>query len=129
LLLTFAATLLLAALCAKHWGAAAWLAGGLACYLAPLPCLLLWMEQSVRRILRARGEPTAWLSAAAVAKIPPAILLTQAVYTAALVSTVFLRNVQWRGIRYRVDGPWQIRLLEYRPYDTAASAGETIVSL
>jgi GT2 family glycosyltransferase len=129
LLLTFSAGLLLAALGTRHWGAVAWLAAGLACYLALLPCLLLLMEQSVRRIVRARGEPTAWLSAAAVAKIPPAILLTQGIYTAALVSALFLRNVQWRGIRYRVDGPWQIRMLEYRPYETPNLAGETSVSL
>jgi hypothetical protein len=51
-----------------------------------------------------------------VARIPAAILMTQAIYPASLLCAIFLRNVEWRGVRYRVDGAWQVRLLEDCPY-------------
>ena len=67
-------------------------------YLAMM-LLVLPMELCVRRIARARGEPTAladarWNADPAV----PELVLTQIVYAAALVRAVFVRNVAWRGV-------------------------------
>ena len=122
LLLAVAAGLLAFALAAQAWTAAAWAAAGLILYLAPLPVMLAVLELGVRRLVAARGEPTAWLRAGILARIPAAILLTQAIYPASLFWAIFLRNVEWRGIRYRVDGSWQVRLLEYRPYPAPSPA-------
>ena len=116
-LLLLVAMATLAATClAQNHEALLWIAAALGCYFGPLPFVLGLMEHGVRRIVRARGEPTDWLSAGTAAKLLPAILLTQLVYAAAMISVMFLRSVDWRGVRYQVRGPFHIRLVEYRPY-------------
>jgi hypothetical protein len=77
----------------------------------------------------ARGERTAWLPPSAVLRVAAALLLTQVLYTGALVSALFARVVEWRGVRYRIDGPWRIRLIEYWPYLPDSDAGETLESV
>ena len=67
-------------------------------------------------VVRRRGEPTRWMSWRTVLTIPLAGLLLQLVYPPAVISTVRLRRVRWRGIDYAVDGPWKVRLLEYKPF-------------
>lgn len=105
----------LAALSVGNYQAAAWAGGGLAVYLAAMPLLLIPMEAVVQSIVRARGESTAWLGGITPLKLA-AIPLTQLVYPVALISAIFLRTVDWRGIRYRINGPFDIRMIEYRPY-------------
>jgi hypothetical protein len=129
LVLAAAAILLGIALVQGDGVSAAWIGGGLACYAALLPCLLAMMESKVRAIVHARGEPTAWLSRSAAAQALPAIFLTQIVYPAGLVSSMFLHTVEWRGVRYRVDGPWQIRMIEYHPHILAHAAKDALTSL
>ena len=52
--------------------------------------------------------------------------LTQAVYAAALLKATFLKTFRWRGVVYQVDGPWQVRLVEYHAYrDLARPPGST----
>jgi len=99
-----------------HGYTAAWLAAGLGLYWATMAVLLAALEIGVRRIPAARDEPTVWLRLRDYPRILPAMLLTQAFYAAALLSALFVRTVQWRGIRYRVKGPEEIRMMEYRPY-------------
>ena len=107
----------------------AWAGGGLACYLAVMVPLLAILEGAVRPAVRARGESTDWLSPSTAAKLLAAILITQVVYAAVLVSTVLVRTVEWRGVFYRVDGPWNIRLIEYRPFEAENSATDRAASL
>ena len=95
---------------------------GLLAYEACLPLALLPMERAVRRIVRQRGEEAAWLGVGGTLRLLPGILLTQFVYAAALGNSLLLRTVDWRGVQYRIDGPFKIRLLEYRPYEAEAGA-------
>lgn len=120
---------LLVAAVTRQWEAAAWLAGGLAAYTAGMLLLLTPMELSVRRIARMRGEPTAWLGPLGVLRMAAAIPLTQVVYAAMMLSVNFVRNVRWRGVQYRVAGPWQIRLVEYQPYGEQSQPGSATASL
>jgi hypothetical protein len=87
------------------------------------------MEAAVRQIARSRGESTGWLSPVTAAKTFFALPLTQVVYAAALISVLGLRTVHWRGIAYRIDGPWGIRLIEYRPYASAGASTDENASL
>ena len=32
------------------------------------------------------------------------------------MSSLSIREVDWRGIDYRIDGPWEIHRMAYRPY-------------
>ncbi len=93
-----------------------WCVSGLAAYqLALLPAPLL-MERFVRRIARARHESDRWLTAAAIWKWCWALPMTQVVYAGALLSSLTLRRVAWRGVTYRIQSAWRVRLEEYRPY-------------
>jgi len=99
-----------------NWEASAWAGGAFVGYELVLLPLLLPMEVAVRQIVRSRGEPAGWASPLTAMKMLVAIPLTQVVYTAALISAVCLRATVWRGVSYRIKSPWQIRLIEYRPY-------------
>ncbi|MGD0899534.1 MAG: glycosyltransferase family 2 protein [Thermoguttaceae bacterium] len=109
--------------------AAAWTASGLALYLAAMPLLVLPVELCVRRIARARGEPARWLTPWNAARVWPAIVLTQIVYVAALVRAIFVRTVRWRGVVYRVDGPWNIRVTDDQPFEAPCAEADTLASL
>lgn len=128
LLLVGFATLAAAVVSGNH-PALAWTAAALGCYFAPMPILIGLMEQSVRRIARARGETTDWLTLRGVLRTLPAILLTQVVYAAAMISVLFLRSVDWRGVRYQVHGPWHVHLVEYHPYGQNAPHHGALQSL
>jgi len=109
--------------------AACWLAAGLAIYFAGLLGMLVGLETSVRRIVAARGQRTRWLTPLTLLKIPGSVLVTQAVYPAALVAAMLLRRVSWRGVHYQVDSPWEIRLLRYAPYRSVEAQPELDHSL
>ena len=90
--------------------------------------LLLWpLESGVRRIVASRGERTAWMSPRFFVCCLGAIPLLQVLYPIALLSASLMRNVQWRGVEYHIDGSWKIRMLEYRPYQpTSAQATNSL---
>jgi len=115
--------LLAAALGTSHGSAAGWLIAGMALYGGTMIALLISLGVTIRRALAARGEPTTWLKVASLCRVGAAMLLTQVIYLAALLSALFLRTVEWRGIRYRVDGPGEIRMLEHECH--AACPGST----
>jgi len=51
--------------------------------------------------------------------------LTQTIYAFALVGAVFARATAWRGITYRVKGPWQIRMEQYTPFQPTQPSDST----
>lgn len=110
--LTFLAApgLLVAALLVGAWPAAACAGLAVAVHLG-FGATVIALDGRVRRLVQ--GRPAA---PAVSVKGLAALLLTQVVYLAGLVSAVLLRRVDWRGVTYEVAGPWDVRLLEYRPY-------------
>jgi len=104
------------AACAGNGLAALWCGSGLALHELAMILLLLPMELEVRRKARERGEEISRPMPATMIKTLLALPLTQLLYPAMLVRVFFLRTVEWRGIRYRVDGPWRIRMKGYRPF-------------
>ncbi len=115
LLLIFAMVMAAVAALGHDWPAAAWCVGGLVAYETIMACLLALLEIAVRRIVRAQGNSTAWLSAKTVLRLVPAIVLTQMVYTLALIGAQCGREIDWRGVNYRIDGPWNIHRLNDPP--------------
>lgn len=114
-----------AALGVGLWGVAAedlvatsWAVAGAAAYIAIMLTYLPIIELAVRRVVRWRGEPTRWMSLRFLLAIPAAGVLLQMVYPSTLISAMRLKRTRWRGIDYRVDGPWQVRMIEYRPFGT-----------
>ncbi len=96
-----------------------WCAGGLAVYEAIMVGLLIPLEIFVRRVVRSNGGPTGWLSWKTVLRLAPAVVLTQVVYTLALLGAQFARTVSWRGVHYRVRGSGVVERL-----DDPACSGE-----
>ena len=79
--------------------------------------LALWpMEHAVRRIVASRGELSHWVSGWGMMKCAAIMPLTQVVYPAALVVAMLAKSTNWRGIHYKIDGPWEICMKQYRPY-------------
>jgi len=103
-----------------------WFAAGLIAYQLAMYLLIAPVELAVRRIVRARAESAQWLSPWKLLRLVAAMALTQLVYPFALASSLLLRRVDWRGVEYSVDGPWAIRLLEYRPFKSTAPADSPI---
>ena len=119
-----ALALLIASAITSQWMVAAWMISGILMYELSIIPVLTPLEWSVRRLVRARGEPTAWMGIRGAFWFVAAIPATQIVYAAALASAVFLRSIVWRGVAYRIGGPWKIRMAEYFPYQPETHAHE-----
>lgn len=128
-ILTFAAGLTATSAALGAWNAALWTAAGLGAYLAAMPLLILAMELAVRGIVHRRDEPTHWMGPRGVLGVALGVSLTQIVYLGALLSAISSRMVRWRGVTYKVDGPWNIRLVEDRPYRSAERPQDAMASL
>lgn len=113
---TLVIVLILQSLLAGNWYAAFLLFSCYSIYILGLILLMLVLEQGVQRVMRFQGQSIAKLSPVAFIKMLIVIPLTQWVYGVALLSSLWMSTVKWRGLTYRVQGPWNIRLVEYRPY-------------
>jgi cellulose synthase/poly-beta-1,6-N-acetylglucosamine synthase-like glycosyltransferase len=98
-------------------------------YTIGLLLLTLILELAVRPVIRFQGQSMTPLSVATVGKILVAIPLTQWVYGLAMLSSLWMSTVKWRGIVYRVQNPWNIRLVEYHPYDLLDQPIDSKISL
>lgn len=90
--------------------------------------LIAWLERRMRMLVRHRGESLREWSPGLLFKMMAAVLLTQVVYSRAMLQALLLRRIEWRGVEYRVGGPWKIELIEYRPY-VASQPTESLESL
>jgi glycosyltransferase involved in cell wall biosynthesis len=88
-------------------------------YLAGQAALLLMLELSVRKTFRDRIEPLQSVSWTMWIRTLFAIPLTQLLYVIAMISCVRKRGVLWRGVEYRIDGPWDIHVV-HRASDKAS---------
>ncbi|MCA9058950.1 MAG: glycosyltransferase family 2 protein [Planctomycetaceae bacterium] len=98
---------------------------GLVLHLAGLMYGCLRCGYRVRRHLTSRGE-TPWQAPWAMT---PAVLLTPIVYLISIVRAALSRCVVWRDIQYQVNGPYEVRLVEYRPYVAQRTATGSAESL
>lgn len=109
--------LFLFALLDAQWNIAFLLLSTYCIYTVGLLLLTLILELGISPIIRSHGQPTTKLSPEMIGKILIAIPLTQWVYGLALINSLRMTTVKWRGIVYRIQNPWNIRLVEYHPYD------------
>jgi cellulose synthase/poly-beta-1,6-N-acetylglucosamine synthase-like glycosyltransferase len=127
LALVLAILVLLIALVSGNFGAAALVGGGFIGYILAMGLILAFLEQGVRRVGGARGEPTTRFSTLVIAKMLVAIPLTQLVCAVAMISAILARSVEWRGITYQIKGAWNVQLIDYRPF--SSPAGDTNISV
>jgi len=79
-----------------------------AAYLLTLVVLFLWMERTVVRAAGGRAGFGGWYSPTASLALPAAVLLAQALHTAAVLAATVARSVTWRGITYQISDPFVI---------------------
>jgi hypothetical protein len=104
-----------AEVCLEEWE---WALGAgciLGLYVAGMGTALGAAEIAIRRNFRLRGHQspplTTWHW-----KMLPVLVLTQFVYIFFLLRACRMRQVVWRGIAYAIQGPGNIRLQKYEPY-------------
>lgn len=114
--------LLLAAPAVGNHEAFQWSGLAVALYAAVMVAVFVATEAAVHRVLRARGEETSWFRRQFLLPFSLALVVAQYSYALALVSVLRLKKVDWRGVEYRLEGPWDIRLVEYQPYTNATDA-------
>ena len=96
--------------------AAGWLGAGMGVYWGAMAALLAAMEisieQNIASLQAVRGESAGVPRTFCIVRAGAAMLLTQAIYPLVLLWAAALREVTWRGVRYRIAGPEDIRLME-----------------
>ncbi|BAZ49775.1 family 2 glycosyl transferase [Nostoc sp. NIES-4103] len=112
-----------------QWEAAALLLRSYSIYTLGLFLIMLVVEYGIQQVIRSQGQPVTKLSATTIVRMLLAIPLTQWVYGLAMLSSFWMSTVKWRGIVYRVQGPWNIRLVEYHPYDLLDQPIDSRISL
>jgi cellulose synthase/poly-beta-1,6-N-acetylglucosamine synthase-like glycosyltransferase len=121
--------LFLAAFLTQQWSTAAFCLASFSIYTITLLLLAIALEKEAQQILRHYNPVTTELSTATVLKMLVAIPLTQWVSGLAMVIALCMRKVNWRGVTYLIKGPWNIRLLEYHPYQSRDKLDDNKVSI
>ena len=111
-----AAVLTSTALLAREWTLAILLGSSLLIYFAILLILIGIWQRAIQHKLMLRNESLPFFSIKTFGKLMVALPLTQLICAIALWQALLTQQVEWRGITYRVQGPWDIKLLEYFPY-------------
>ncbi len=117
------------ALLTGQWDAAAIFFNSLGVYMQVLLFFVIALEKEVQQVLRHHDQQLSKISPATIMKISIASLLTLWVYGLAMVSALWMKQVNWRGVTYQVKGPWNISVLKYRPYRWFDQPDDSQVSL
>ncbi|GAB1540986.1 hypothetical protein NUACC21_36550 [Scytonema sp. NUACC21] len=121
--------LCLTALWTKQLNIAAVCFAAFGSYTATLLLLVITLEKEVQQILRKHYQQGTQLSAVTVIKMLVTIPLTQWVYGLAMMFSLWMRKVNWRGVTYLIKSPWDVRLLEYRAYQGLDNSDDKKVSI
>ncbi|MEA5572922.1 glycosyltransferase family 2 protein [Calothrix sp. UHCC 0171] len=98
-------------------------------YTVVLVIFTLIIDSCIRRIIRDRNEIIPSLSLATVAKIFIATPFTQWTSGLVMLSSLWVKSIEWRGVRYRIKSPWNIELVEYIPYRFVNKSNQNKISL
>ncbi|MFN6128494.1 MAG: glycosyltransferase [Planctomycetota bacterium] len=83
--------------------------------------LVLWIGRAVESALAGAGRTEAWDRPGFIRWIW-VVTITQGVYSWALVRCLLSQSTNWRGIIYRVAGPWRITMERYQPYSESVGS-------
>ncbi len=80
--------------------------------------MVRWMERCL--LPKEKGPAVHW-----PLKAWCAIALTNLLMVRVVWISLLTREINWRGIDYKISGPWDVQLVEYRPYSAAPTAAES----
>lgn len=92
-------------------------------YILASIAMYAWAGACSNRVVRDRGVPN-WRFPISVVLIAPLVPLF---HLGASISAAITRKIEWRGIVYRVHGPFDVKLTQYEPYRVTENA-ETLDS-
>ncbi|GAB5440296.1 MAG: glycosyltransferase family 2 protein [Fuerstiella sp.] len=90
--------------------------GLLAGYWSICAVRMVFIERAMRRSLNARNEPTGWLGPGHLLMWYPAVIATHYVIGTGVLMALRLKQVDWRGIRYRLSSNGIVSMADYQPY-------------
>ncbi len=120
ILLGIAAILLPIALFTQQWSTVLWTLGGVLLYSLTIIAALVISEVEIRKIVQFRGERIENFSIAQMIPLVFPLVLAHIVSLAGAVAATTMHQVEWRGIRYDIQNPFQVSLLNYKPYGTVS---------
>jgi cellulose synthase/poly-beta-1,6-N-acetylglucosamine synthase-like glycosyltransferase len=99
-----------------QWDLAVEISSALVIYTTLVLLLILIWELEIRRRLKTRLESLPKLTIITILKLLLAMPLNQLVCVKAIAFSLLTRKVEWRGINYQIEGPWNVRLIKDLPY-------------
>ncbi len=109
-----------------NWHAVMVLSGAMVFFWVVWVGLLFHFDGLVGRMVAARGEPRRWWNAGTAFRIFLAAPCVQFVFLAGLFRASRMRRVRWRGVDYRLDGPFDVQMLNYHPWIAKTTGNESI---
>lgn len=106
----------------QHWIAAGLLLGGVVLFVGSMAASLLLIDSAVRGVAKLRGETHSSLPISVYLKMICAVPLTQLIYAIAAVVAYLRRRVRWRGVTYELNGPYDVRLIDDKPFEEPKGA-------
>jgi glycosyltransferase involved in cell wall biosynthesis len=117
--------LVLVAVLLGDFTAAAWALSAVALYWTSSLAYIWLVEGGVRVQIARRGEPTRWLPWWRIPKLAAAMVAANFVFPIAVLRALWMPNVVWRGISYRIRGPFQVERGKYTPFATRADRAKS----
>jgi hypothetical protein len=117
------------ALLLGHFAQATAIAGAFVVYAVGMAWAFTSSEFAVRRGAWRKGEAIEPFSWSFCGKLVAAALLTHYVYLVSVAMALRVREIEWRGIKYRLAGPRKVHLLHYSPYRPHLTRQNARVSL
>ncbi len=105
--------------------AAFWAAAGVVGFQLANCLWLVIIDRAARTVIAERYGSATRFSINQLIRSPIAIVLTQYIHFAALYRSITIRTVDWRRVRYRIDGPWKIRRQQYQSWRETDDQNET----
>ncbi len=91
-----------------------------------LVILILLIDKRIRSIISKRCEIVPKFSPLTAVKLLIVLPLTQSINAIAMVGPHWAPTIDWRGVTYRIKGRWNVKLIEYRPYQSSKSNNSKI---
>jgi cellulose synthase/poly-beta-1,6-N-acetylglucosamine synthase-like glycosyltransferase len=129
LVLSLQSALLVFSAATFQWHMLAWSLGGLVFYAVALVAGICFIDKEIRLLLALRGEQIPVLSLLMIAKIFLALPVAQFAFAISIILAMQVKTVEWRGIFYKIIGPWNIRLVKYYPYSSLGAKANPNTSL
>lgn len=114
-----------AALALGHTAQAAAIGAAFGLYAVGMGWLLILSELTCRQGAKERGESIPAMSW----KLGGMALLTHYVYLKSVVMALRVKEIEWRGIKYNLEGPRKVHLMHYSPYKPHFTSQDARVSL